>query len=64
VLVLGTFGPHGPEQCSGLAVQRYDAADLTGLFAGGFTLLAHDTELHVTPWGSGQEFTWVTLLRR
>lgn len=63
-LVLGTFGSHGPEQCSGLAVQQYDAADLSDLFAAGFSLLAHEVELHRTPWGSEQEFTWVTLVRR
>jgi SAM-dependent methyltransferase len=64
VLVLGTFGSEGPEQCSGLPVRRYAAHELAELFANGFDLVAEEVETHRTPWGSTQEFTWATLLRR
>ncbi len=61
-MVLGTFAPDGPEQCSGLPVQRWDAAGLAAAFDG-FGLLTSERREHHTPWGSMQPFTWV-LLRR
>jgi len=64
VLVLGTFGPDGPEQCSGLPVARHDVESVRGLFAPGFDLLAGETETHRTPWGAEQQFTWTSLVRR
>ena len=61
-MVLGTFAPDGPEQCSGLPVQRWDAAGLAAEFDG-FELVTSERREHHTPWGSVQPFTWV-LLRR
>ena len=61
--VLSTFGPEGPEQCSGLPTVRYDAAGLAEAFADAFELESADTEVHRTPWGSPQQFTLVTLRR-
>lgn len=63
VAVLGTFGPHGPDRCSGLPVSRYDAAQLTRQAGPGWTLLASREELHRTPSGGSQQFTWVVLRR-
>lgn len=59
-LLLATFGPEGPEQCSGLPVQRYDVETLKGLLEGRFDLAGHELDLHVTPTGSSQQFlyTW------
>jgi 2-polyprenyl-3-methyl-5-hydroxy-6-metoxy-1,4-benzoquinol methylase len=62
-LVLATFATDGPETCSGLPTQRYDASALAEIFAGGFTVSRADREVHVTPWGSMQSFTWVVLTR-
>lgn len=62
-LVLGTFALDGPEQCSGLPTARYDAAGLAAVFGADFVLEHTETEVHRTPWGSEQSFTWV-LLRR
>lgn len=61
--VIATFAPTGPEKCSGLPVQRYDANALAAEFAPGFTLVRAEPETHTTPWGKGQDFTCV-LLRR
>jgi trans-aconitate methyltransferase len=61
-LVLATFAPDGPEQCSGLPVLRWDAEGLASEFDG-FELVASERREHHTPWGSVQPFTWV-LLRR
>lgn len=64
VLVVGTFGPDGPEQCSGLPVARHDVASIETLFAPDFELLTGEIEVHRTPWGAEQQFTWATLRRR
>ncbi|EYC50059.1 hypothetical protein AZ34_02515 [Hylemonella gracilis str. Niagara R] len=56
--IVGTFGPAGPERCSGLPVQRYDAGDLHGEFGGRFQLLEHSVSTHITPWGSEQQFVY------
>ncbi|MBI2242547.1 MAG: class I SAM-dependent methyltransferase [Nocardioides sp.] len=63
VLVIGTFGPDGPEQCSGLPVARHDVAAIQELFAPDFELLSGETEVHRTPWGAEQQFTWASLRR-
>ena len=59
-VVLATFGPEGPERCSGLAVQRYSAAALGALLGPGFQLRSSRIEQHRTPGGETQEFlyTW------
>lgn len=56
--IVGTFGPGGPQQCSGLPVQRYDAEGLHGAFGAHFRLLDHTVSTHVTPWGSEQQFVY------
>jgi len=63
VLVLGTFAPDGPTQCSGLPTSRYDADALAAVFAPGFSLEHSEREEHVTPGGAVQPFTWVVLRR-
>ncbi|MFI0433628.1 MAG: class I SAM-dependent methyltransferase [Candidatus Nanopelagicales bacterium] len=62
-LVLGTFAPDGPDQCSGLPTARYAAGELAEVFAGGFHLEATEQHTHTTPWGTDQNFTWVVLRR-
>ena len=57
-VIVATFGPHGPAQCSGLAVMRYDADALHDEFGTAFRLLEHATELHHTPKGLIQQFTY------
>jgi SAM-dependent methyltransferase len=56
--IVGTFGPHGPEQCSSLSVMRYAAQELHAVFGAPFTLVEHGEDLHRTPWGSPQEFVY------
>lgn len=62
-LVIATFALDGPDHCSGLPVQRYDAAGLERLFAPAFSLRDSARELHTTPAGKQQSFTYA-LLRR
>lgn len=63
-VVLGTFGPQGPEQCSGLPVARHSVEDLVTRFGPGFELVGQRREDHVPPSGAVQAFTWVALRRR
>ena len=55
-LILATFGPQGPAECSGLPVRRYDAATLSALLGPGFRLLDSELADHRTPSGAKQQF--------
>jgi len=57
-VIVATFGPEGPTQCSGLDVVRYDPEALHDEFGTAFRLVKHRTELHQTPTGSIQQFTY------
>lgn len=57
-VIVATFGPEGPTQCSGLNVVRYDPGALHSEFGASFQLVKHLTELHQTPAGSIQQFTY------
>ena len=56
--IVGTFGPEGPDQCSGLPVSRYAPAELHGKFGEPFLLVNSSVEIHTTPWGSTQQFVY------
>ena len=62
-LVVATFGPDAPPQCSGLPVRRYDAAALAEAFAPAFDLVSSRGEEHRTPWGRAQPFVYAVLRR-
>lgn len=57
-IVVATFGPDGPTQCSGLEVVRYDADGIHAAFGDEFERLSSDEETHLTPWGIGQQFVY------
>jgi hypothetical protein len=57
-VIVATFGPEGPTRCSGLDVVRYDPDALHDEFGPSFELVKHLTELHQTPTGSIQQFTY------
>ncbi len=57
-VIVATFALDGPTQCSGLTVDRYDAASLHSAFGDGFELLDSTYETHRTPWGSEQKFVY------
>ncbi len=62
-LIVGTFAPDGPDTCSGLPVQRYDADQLAELFQDGWSAERSSSHEHRTPWGASQPFTWLVLRR-
>lgn len=54
--IIATFAPEGPERCSGLPVQRYDAQSLGRLLGPEFELLQTRRDVHRTPWDAAQVF--------
>jgi 2-polyprenyl-3-methyl-5-hydroxy-6-metoxy-1,4-benzoquinol methylase len=58
-LIMATFAEDGPEYCSGLRVVRYSAQDLLELLGPNFRLVDVRRQLHSTPAGAVQPFTWV-----
>lgn len=56
--IVGTFGPEGPLQCSGLQVSRYAPDELHRKFGGRFKLVESSFNQHTTPWGSEQQFVY------
>ncbi|MDI1260877.1 MAG: class I SAM-dependent methyltransferase [Aquabacterium sp.] len=63
-VVMATFGSNGPTQCSGLPVMRYAADELHAEFGEAFTLLAHEEQLHHTPFGTDQQFIYCLCRKR
>lgn len=57
-VIVATFGPHGPLQCSGLDIARYTPQLLYDEFDGNYELLNSVTEDHVMPAGQYQEFIY------
>lgn len=57
-VIVATFAPDGPEQCSGLPVARYAPDQLHGEFGPAFELVEHASEAHKTPWGAVQHFVY------
>lgn len=57
-VILATFGPDGPEKCSGLPVRRYTEEMMAELLGIGFELLHHELDVHETPAGNPQQFLY------
>jgi len=57
-VIVAAFGPEGPTRCSGLDVVRYDPDTLHDEFGSAFQLVEHRMELHQTPMGTTQQFTY------
>jgi 2-polyprenyl-3-methyl-5-hydroxy-6-metoxy-1,4-benzoquinol methylase len=57
-VIVSTFGPEGPQECSGLHVARYDAQSLHQQFGRRFHLVESSKELHETPFGTTQQFLY------
>lgn len=60
-VIIATFGPRGPEKCSGLPVVRYDPEGLAAALGGGLRLCHTELEQHTTPAGRQQEFLYCWL---
>lgn len=62
-VIVATFAPDGPDQCSGLPVARYSHEQLHGEFGPAFELIDKANEEHKTPWGSMQHFVYCHCLK-
>ncbi|UCC23933.1 MAG: methyltransferase domain-containing protein [Gemmatimonadales bacterium] len=58
LVLVATFAPDGPERCSGLPVVRYDPGELQRVFGRDFSLVESGREIHQTPAGGKQAFTY------
>lgn len=63
LVIIATFALDGPEKCSGLPVQRYDAAGLSDELGSALQLIDNWREDHVTPWSASQSFNWCVFRR-
>ncbi|MEP6986062.1 MAG: class I SAM-dependent methyltransferase [Chloroflexota bacterium] len=57
-LIIATFAPDGPLQCSNLTVAHYDPTQLAAELGTAFSLIDYEYEAHRTPWGSTQSFVY------
>jgi hypothetical protein len=62
-VIVATFGPDGPDRCSGLPTVRYAPEDLLREFGAGFELVEAATEEHQTPGGNTQAFSYCRFRR-
>lgn len=62
-LIIATFGPEGPTQCSGLPVTRYSADDLSAWLGAEFEREADELVAHETPSGNQQQFLYARFRR-
>jgi 2-polyprenyl-3-methyl-5-hydroxy-6-metoxy-1,4-benzoquinol methylase len=62
-VIIGTFAIDGPEKCSGLPVNRYDAASLAKELGEGLVLIDARRHDHSTPWKSAQRFQFCIFRR-
>lgn len=62
-VILATFSLDGPEQCSGLPVQRYSADSMSLALGPGFEGVSFEEEAHRTPSGVTQHFLYGHFVR-
>ena len=63
-VIIATFGPDGPERCSGLPVRRHTSAQIAQALGPRFELFDQADEVHVTPSGTTQAFAYALCRRR
>lgn len=63
VVVIGGFGPSGPQMCAGLPVRRQDLSDFEALFGDDFTIERTYEQSHVRPDLDTQDYLWVRAVR-
>ena len=57
-VIVASFGPAGPERCSGLEVVRYSPETMHDEFGNDFELVDSTTQTHHTPFGTDQQFIY------
>lgn len=62
-VIIATFGPEGPERCSGLPVQRYSPEALAAELGPSYRLVKTEWNDHKTPSGGSQQFIYCVFQR-
>jgi len=62
-IIIAAFAIGGPVACSGLDIVQYDAAKLLSVLGARFNLVEEAQELHMTPVGKEQKFSYFRLVR-
>ena len=62
-VIIATFGPQGPERCSGLPVQRYSPESLATELGPLYRLVKTEWHDHKTPSGGNQQFVYCVFHR-
>jgi SAM-dependent methyltransferase len=57
-VIIATFALDGPTRCSGFPVERYNARKISAELGPEFSLIEEAYELHRTPSGNGQAFSY------
>lgn len=63
-LIIATFAPDGPTECSGLEVVRYSPESLQQEVGRNFSLAESFAQAHVTPSGGTQHFVFCRFVRQ
>ncbi len=63
-IIIATFAPDGPDQCSNLPVERYDAEKMQKTVGADFLLQETRSEAHHTPAGKIQHFLYFRLAKQ
>jgi 2-polyprenyl-3-methyl-5-hydroxy-6-metoxy-1,4-benzoquinol methylase len=61
--IIATFAKDGPKKCSGLNIIQYDILSIQHELGDEFSLLEHQSEIHLTPKGNEQHFNYFLFQR-
>lgn len=58
IAIIATFGPDGPDKCSGLNTMKYDKTKLHAELGDDFQILGSKIDYHQTPFNTSQQFLY------
>jgi SAM-dependent methyltransferase len=58
IVIIATFGPKGPDRCSGLKTKKYNAQSLQAELGNDFQILGSIIDYHQTPFETSQQFIY------
>ena len=58
IAIIATFGPDGPDKCSGLNTMKYDKTTLHAELGDDFQILGSKIDYHQTPFNTSQQFLY------
>lgn len=63
-MIMATFSELGPNKCSGLEIKQYSEASLRAELQAGFNVLNAQSEAHITPFDTTQNFLFCSFEKR